>query len=192
MADGTVLPIIVTIEGKEPTGALMNSKAYSKSIEAKTLWIVHPETGRVLPWQGDPAYISLKMDNGCYFAQLPSGSSPVGYSLSNNDDDPERHDNTELNAEKDRDSMILYKLAHTISQRKKEMPEGSYTTHLFQKGLEKIRKKVGEEAIELILAESKEDIVYESADLIYHLLVLLEAADVPFHDLMVELERRDS
>lgn len=192
MADGTVLPIIVTIEGGDTTGALMNSKAFSKSVEAKILWIVHPETGRVLPWQGDPAYISLKEQNGCYYVQLPAGSSSIGYSLSNGEEDPERHDSTELNAERDRDSEILYKLANTIAQRKKDMPEGSYTTHLFQKGLEKIRKKVGEEAIELILAESKEDVVYESADLIYHLLVLLEAADVPFHDLMVELERRDS
>ena len=72
------------------------------------------------------------------------------------------------------------------------MPSGSYTTHLFEKSLDKIIKKVGEEAIELMLEESKEDIVYESADLIYHLLVMLEETGVEFHDLMVELERRDS
>lgn len=192
MADGTVLPLIVNIEGKGTVGALMNGKAYSKSVETKVLWIVHPETGRILPWEGDPAYSLLEKEAGFYRADLPAGSSEQGCVLNEKEDDVESHDNMELNSDRDRDSMILYKLADTISQRKKDMPAGSYTTHLFEKGLEKIKKKTGEEAIELILAESKEDVVYESADLIYHLLVLLEAAEVPFHDLMVELERRDS
>ncbi len=71
------------------------------------------------------------------------------------------------------------------------MPTGSYTTHLFEKGIGKIKKKMGEEAIELLLADSREDILYESADLVYHLLVLLEEAEIPFHDLLIELERRD-
>ncbi|MBN2657486.1 MAG: phosphoribosyl-ATP diphosphatase [Spirochaetales bacterium] len=170
----------------------MNRKAFSKSVETKILWIVHPETGRILPWEGDPVYLSLKEEKGFFAAELPAGSSDVACELSGEDVDPELHENTALNAEKESESRILYRLAETIARRKKEMPSGSYTTHLFEKGLEKIRKKVGEEAIELILAVSREDIVYESADLIYHLLVLLEAAGVEFHDLMAELERRDS
>jgi len=192
MADGTILPVVVDIEGGKRVGALMNRKAFSKSVETKVLWIVHPETERVLPWQGDPLYISLEEEDGFFRAQLPAGSSIQSCELTLSDEDPERHDNMSLNAQKEDNSAILYKLADTICRRRKEMPSGSYTTHLFEKGLEKIRKKVGEEAVELILAGSKEDIVYESADLIYHLLVLLEAAEVPFHDLMVELERRDS
>ncbi|MBB6482370.1 phosphoribosyl-ATP diphosphatase [Spirochaeta isovalerica] len=192
MADGTVLPVIVDIEGGIRAGALMNRKAFSKSIETKVLWIVHPETGRVLPWEGDPLYISLIENKGFFSAQLPEGSSPIACELTDGEEDPELHENTALDAEKEKESRILYSLAETIARRKKEMPSGSYTTHLFEKGLEKIRKKVGEEAIELILAVSREDIVYESADLIYHLLVLLEAAGVDFHDLMAELERRDS
>lgn len=191
MADGVNLPVIVKIEGASDAAALMNSKSYSKSVETKKLWIVHPETGRVLPWEGDPDYLSLEETDGFYRATLPSGSDKRGFELSGEGEDPEVHGNTALNTVKESDSMILYKLAETIKKRKKLMPPGSYTTHLFEKGLEKIKKKVGEEAIELILAESKEDVVYESADLIYHLLVLLEEAGVPFHDMMVELERRD-
>lgn len=192
MADGTILPLLVKIGEEIISGALMNSKSYSKSIESKILWIVHPETGRVLPWEGDPSYISLEKKGNFYEAVLTADSKPEGFVLHIEEDDPEQHESTSLNSAKDGESRILYKLAETIAQRHKEMPAGSYTTHLFEKGLEKIRKKVGEEAIELVLAQSNEDIVYESADLIYHLLVLLEAAEIPFHDLLVELERRDS
>ncbi|MBI9099372.1 MAG: phosphoribosyl-ATP diphosphatase [Spirochaetaceae bacterium] len=192
MADGTLLPIIIKIGGTETSAGLMNKKSFSKSIESKVLWVVHPETGRVLPWAGDPAYISLKDNGGFYSAELSAGSQVKGFSLNESGEDPESHENTQINALKEGDSNILYKLAETIRTRKEQMPAGSYTTHLFEKGLEKIKKKVGEEAIELILAVSKEDVIYESADLIYHLIVMLEEMGVDFHDLMVELERRDS
>ncbi len=192
MAEGVILPIIVNIEGSSDSAALMNQKAYSKSVETKKLWIVHPETERVIPWAGDPSFLSLKEESCFYSAELPLGSETTGFYLNNEKEDPELHEDIVLNSFKDYDSIILYKLAATIKKRKDEMPSGSYTTHLFEKGMEKIKKKTGEEAIELILAESKEDILYESADLIYHLLVLLEEAGVPFHDLMMELERRDN
>jgi phosphoribosyl-ATP pyrophosphohydrolase/phosphoribosyl-AMP cyclohydrolase len=192
MADGIVLPLIVNINGASTVAALMNKKSFSKSLESKKLWILHPETNRVLPWAGEPEYLSLEKKEGFYLAELPAGRENRGFDLKNNEEDVESHGNTLLNAVKEKDSNILYKLAQTIKKRKEEMPSGSYTTHLFEKGLEKIKKKVGEETIELILAESKEDVVYESADLIYHLIVMLEERGVEFHDLMVELERRDS
>lgn len=192
MADGIILPLIVTIEGAQISASLMNKKSYSKSIESKKLWVVHPETGRILPWAGDPMYISLTEESGVFRAVLPAGSEIQAVLLSDINEDVETHENIQLGAETGDTSNILYSLAATIKKRKEEMPIGSYTTHLFEKGLEKIKKKVGEEAIELILAESKEDVVYESADLIYHLIVLLEEAGVEFHDLMLELERRDS
>lgn len=72
---------------------------------------------------------------------------------------------------------ILDELAAVIKQRKKERPEGSYTTYLFDKGLDKILKKVGEETAEVIIAAknpNNDEIIYETSDLIYHLLVLLE------------------
>ncbi len=191
MADGIYLPLIVEIEGEAYSAGLMSRKAFSKSIESKVLWIVHPETERVIPWNEEPFFISLIETDGFYKVELPAGSSKKGYSLFNDAEDIEAHNATIINAEKKSDSLILYKLSETIKKRKRDMPSGSYTTHLFEKGMEKIKKKIGEEAIELILAESKEDIIYEAGDLIYHLLVMLEQAEVSFHDLMVELESRD-
>ncbi|MBI9104235.1 MAG: phosphoribosyl-ATP diphosphatase [Spirochaetales bacterium] len=88
-------------------------------------------------------------------------------------------------------SGILPRLAGVIAKRHEDMPEGSYTTHLFKSGADKIRKKLGEEAVEVILAREKKDVVYESADLIYHLLVLLESLDVPLNDVFKELESRE-
>lgn len=87
---------------------------------------------------------------------------------------------------------ILTLLEAIIKERREAMPEGSYTTHLFESGLDKIRKKTGEEAVELILAEGREEIAHESADLIYHLLVLLEAAGVPLRAVLEELQNRSS
>ncbi len=69
---------------------------------------------------------------------------------------------------------ILGALQGTIRRRRREMPEGSYTTHLFTEGAEKIRKKAGEEAIELLLARNADELAAEAADFIYHLMVLLE------------------
>lgn len=84
-------------------------------------------------------------------------------------------------------------LKEVICQRNQERPEGSYTTYLFEKGLDKILKKVGEECAEVIIAaknNSKEEISYEVADLFYHLLVMLEDQDVSLEDISLELESR--
>ena len=85
---------------------------------------------------------------------------------------------------------VLEGLIGVIQDRKKTLPEGSYTSYLFTSGTSKIRKKTGEEAVELILAEGKEEVSSEAADLIYHMLVLLEALEIPFDDVVRELENR--
>lgn len=84
-------------------------------------------------------------------------------------------------------------LTEVITKRNKERPEGAYTTYLFEKGIDKILKKVGEECAEVIIAaknNSAEEIRYESADLIYHLLVLLEDRGVSIQDIAQELNGR--
>lgn len=84
-------------------------------------------------------------------------------------------------------------LADVIRSRNVERPEGAYTTYLFTKGLDKILKKVGEESAEVIIAaknESAEEIKYETADLFYHLLVLLEERGVGLDEISRELLRR--
>ncbi len=85
---------------------------------------------------------------------------------------------------------ILKKLEAIIEKRKFERKEGSYTSKLFSLGRERIYKKFGEEAIEVLVADSKERIIEETADLLYHLLVLLSFNNVSLGEVMAELRRR--
>ncbi len=87
----------------------------------------------------------------------------------------------------------LEALMTLIEGRKTEKKEGSYTTYLFEKGLDKILKKVGEETTEVIIAakaEDKKETVYEIADLTYHLLVLMTEAGISIADIKSELASR--
>jgi phosphoribosyl-ATP pyrophosphohydrolase/phosphoribosyl-AMP cyclohydrolase len=96
-------------------------------------------------------------------------------------------------ADKPEPESILAQLETVIAERQQERPEGSYTTYLFDKGIDKILKKVGEEAAEVIIAaknEGQAELRYEAADLLYHLLVLLREKDLPFGDVLAELRER--
>ncbi|MBO5313598.1 MAG: bifunctional phosphoribosyl-AMP cyclohydrolase/phosphoribosyl-ATP diphosphatase HisIE [Clostridia bacterium] len=84
----------------------------------------------------------------------------------------------------------LYEL---LLQRKKELPQGSYTTYLFEKGIDKILKKVGEECTEVIIAgkaDDKKETVYEIADLAYHVMVLMVQMGITVEDIQKELASR--
>lgn len=90
-------------------------------------------------------------------------------------------------------ATILHDLYGVISDRKANPKEGSYTTYLFEKGQDKILKKVGEEATETVIASknlSKEELLYEMADLWYHCLVLLSFHNVAPSELLAELQKR--
>lgn len=90
-------------------------------------------------------------------------------------------------------STVLHDLYHVINDRKINPKEGSYTNYLFDKGQDKILKKVGEEAAETIIASKNNDkaeLVYEMADLWYHCLVLLANHDVSPSELLAELQKR--
>lgn len=89
--------------------------------------------------------------------------------------------------------MILSELEQTILSRKSADPESSWTAKLLAKGPEKCAEKFGEEAIEAIIAAAKDDrenLTYEAADVLYHLLVMLAARDVALEDVLSELARR--
>jgi len=92
------------------------------------------------------------------------------------------------------DSFEFLRLLETlIQERKRELPEKSYTTRLFREGIPKISQKVGEEAVETIIEAVKEDqerFKEESADLMYHLLVLATALNVTFDDIVDTLRKR--
>ncbi|WP_433707717.1 bifunctional phosphoribosyl-AMP cyclohydrolase/phosphoribosyl-ATP diphosphatase HisIE [Paenibacillus illinoisensis] len=88
---------------------------------------------------------------------------------------------------------VLAELESVIAQREVERPEGAYTTYLFDKGVDKILKKIGEEASETIIAAKNKDndeLRLEVSDLMYHLLVLLQERKLPLDDIMAELSRR--
>ena len=106
-------------------------------------------------------------EDSCFFNTLYEGEKPEKFSLSS-----------------------LYGL---IAQRKQTMPQGSYTTYLFDKGKEKILKKVGEECSEVVIAamkNSREETVYEAADLAYHMLVLLCEMGIEPGEVLSELQKR--
>lgn len=88
---------------------------------------------------------------------------------------------------------FLGTLQACIQQRHRDMPEGSYTTHLFTKGVNKIAQKVGEEAVETVIEAidgNKERFLYEAGDLVYHLMVLCEQMGFSIKDLEEELALR--
>lgn len=87
----------------------------------------------------------------------------------------------------------IYKLYELIRGRKINMTEGSYTTYLFNSGIDKILKKIGEESSEVIIGAkngSKEEIIYELADLFYHSLVLMVEKNITLNDMKDELSKR--
>ncbi len=88
---------------------------------------------------------------------------------------------------------IILELIKIIKERKKSSNENSYIVNLFSKGKVKIANKLGEEAIETIsafLSEGKEELLEESADLIFHFLIMLEKAEVSFDDVLQILKKR--
>ncbi|MBR0353262.1 MAG: bifunctional phosphoribosyl-AMP cyclohydrolase/phosphoribosyl-ATP diphosphatase HisIE [Oscillospiraceae bacterium] len=93
----------------------------------------------------------------------------------------------------EQNDFTLSGLMELIKGRKSEPKEGSYTSYLFEKGLDKILKKVGEETTEVIIAakaEDKKETVYEIADLVYHVLVLMTEAGISTEDVIRELSSR--
>lgn len=90
---------------------------------------------------------------------------------------------------------ILDQLQNVLAERKSTLPEDSYTSQLFQEGVDRIAKKIGEEAGEVIIAaknDDPEEMALESADLLFHLLLLLTDRQVPLDDVLAVLEKRHS
>lgn len=191
--------VLLDVEGRPLRGALSSEKAYKKSLESGTLWGVNPETGRVLPLEGVRRLAGIERDGmsvtaRVVLAEAGAGGAP-GPAPRAADRDAEA--GRKAGAGPGREppvaagvSGVLEALEEVIASRREEMKEGSYTTYLFEKGLEKIRKKTGEEAIELLLATDPKEVTSEAADLVYHLLVLLKALEIPLSAVLGELETR--
>ncbi len=93
----------------------------------------------------------------------------------------------------DKDLEFLRELEDLLYERKDEMPKGSYTTTMFRKGLDKIAQKVGEEAVETVIAsknKGKKETIEEASDLLFHLMLLLAQKQIPLHKVVKTLRKR--
>ena len=105
----------------------------------------------------------------------------------------EKNEGNERNEGNEEDLLFLKTLQNIIEKRRQEMPDGSYTTSLFNSGIGRIAQKVGEEAVETVIEAitgNEERLLYEASDLIYHLLVLLTCKGYRIEDLAAELKKR--
>ncbi len=192
--DGKTLPLVVCDErGNFLFLSATNGKGFAKSIERGALWTVHPDTDKLLPNDRENALLKIEEREDYYYAEISLvGGNPPPAAEKESGGKAEKCEELSprpVDAPK-ADPDILLVLAEIVAQRKRDLPEGSYTTHLFTSGIDKIRKKTGEEAVELILAREPGEIVYEAADLIYHLVVLLEAEGIGLDRVFGELEKR--
>jgi len=189
---GGLLPAIVqhAFDGRVLMQAYMNREALARSLETghvtfwsrsrEQLWTKGETSGNTLK----VAAVHADCDDDCLLIMaIPAG--------------PTCHRNTETcfdNATETRpDLAFLASLERLIAQRDRERPENSYTTRLFEAGTKRIAQKVGEEGVETALAATAGDtdeLVNESADLLYHLLVLLRASKLPLSDVIALLKKR--
>lgn len=195
-SDGLVPVVVQSVETKEVLMlAYMNKEALKLTIETKkatyysrsrkSLWIKGETSGHTqrvcgLYYDCDQDTLLLKVEQkgvACHTGNMSCFYREVF------EDDMKRN----------QDTGILDALYDIIKTRKANPVEGSYTTYLFTKGIDKILKKVGEETSEIIIGaknNSKEETVYEISDLVYHLLVLMVNQGIDPSDIKKELEKR--
>ena len=188
-----LIPAIVqdAFDGRVLMQAYMNRDALARSLDTgkATFW----SRSREELWtKGETSGNSLHLvaihadcDNDCLLIlAIPSG--------------PACHRNTDTCFDSDKNKVMpelafLAGLERLIARREAERPEGSYTTKLFEAGIKRIAQKVGEEGVETALAavvSDREELVNESADLLYHLLVLLRASGLGLSDVTTVLSSR--
>ncbi|MDD4636333.1 MAG: bifunctional phosphoribosyl-AMP cyclohydrolase/phosphoribosyl-ATP diphosphatase HisIE [Bacteroidales bacterium] len=188
---GGLIPAIIQddVTNKVLMLGFMNEEAYNKTVElgkvtfySRTkdrLWTKGEESGNFLN------VVSIKED--CDQDTLLIKVNPVG---------PVCHLGTDTcwGEKNDMEDILFLKyLQDFIERRYKEMPEGSYTTSLFQKGINRMAQKVGEEAVESVIEATngtEKGLIYEASDLIYHLIVLLTSKGLRIDDLARELKTR--
>lgn len=196
---GLVPAVIQDISSREVLMmAYMNKESLDKTLETKTTWFWSRSRGQL--WNkgetsghyqhvkslsydcdGDTLLIEVEQigvachtgEKTCFFNSiLQENKNEAGESI---------------------DIRILQKVYDTIKDRKENPKEGSYTNYLFEKGIDKILKKIGEENAEVIIAAKnpiKEELIYETSDLIYHLFVLLNEKEVSLEEIFEELNKR--
>lgn len=188
-ADG-LLPVIIqnVVTLKVLMLGYMNKEAFEKTVAERrvtffsrtrnTLWTKGETSGNFLE--------VVDMYADCDGDTLLIKAMPVG---------PTCHRGTEACFDTPAEDGFIRALSQLIAKRHAEMPENSYTTKLFIKGVKKIAQKVGEEAVESTIEAvdgNRDRFIYEASDLIYHLLVLLEQMNVTLPEIERELLQRHS
>ena len=166
----------------------MNEEAYNKTVESgkvtffsrtkNRLWTKGEESGNFLLVKS----ITPDCDNDTFLIKV----NPVGQVCHTGSD-------TCFNETNQDPIQFLKYLQDFIDKRFQEMPEGSYTTSLFKKGINRMAQKVGEEAVETVIEATngtEEGFLYEASDLVYHLIVLLSSKGYRLEDLSNELKKR--
>ncbi len=167
----------------------MNQEAYEKTLETKKvtfwsrsrncLWTKGETSGNFLN------LVDIKID--CDNDTLLVSAIPDGPTCHKGTDTCWGEDNSQ------NPLLFLTELQDFINRRHEEMPEGSYTTSLFKDGVNRMAQKLGEEALEAVIEAcngSKEKLVYEASDMIYHLIVLLTSKGLRIEDIAAELQKR--
>ena len=188
---GEILPAVIqdNTTNKVLMLGFMNKEAYDKTVSTglvtffsrtkNRLWTKGEESGNFLK------VVTIQPD--CDQDTLLIKVDPVG---------PVCHTGTDTcwgEENKAEDILFLKHLQDFIDKRKREMPQGSYTTTLFEDGLNRMAQKVGEEAIETVIeamAGNDERLLYEASDLVYHLIVLLSHKGYRIEDIARELKKR--
>jgi len=188
---GEILPAVIqdNTTNKVVMLGFMNKEAYDKTVSTglvtffsrtkNRLWTKGEESGNFLK------VVTIQPD--CDQDTLLIKVNPVG---------PVCHTGTDTcwgEENKAEDILFLKHLQDFIDKRKREMPQGSYTTTLFEDGLNRMAQKVGEEAIETVIeamAGNDERLLYEASDLVYHLIVLLSHKGYRIEDIARELKKR--
>jgi phosphoribosyl-ATP pyrophosphohydrolase/phosphoribosyl-AMP cyclohydrolase len=186
-ADG-LLPVIVqdATTLKVLMLGYMNREAYDKTVEEgrvtffsrtrNTLWTKGETSGHFL--------LVKEMYADCDSDTLLVKANPIG---------PTCHRGTVSCFDTPAEEGFIRHLQSVVQQRHRDMPEGSYTTKLFIKGVKKIAQKVGEEAVESVVEAvdgNRDRFIYEASDMIYHLLVLMEQMGCSIEDMERELALR--
>lgn len=200
--DGLVPAVVQDVQSKEVLMlAYMNEEALQRSLETKETWF-YSRSRQELWHKGATSghtqeIVDLRFD--CDADALIVRVKPAGpachtgsyscFSTSLLDEESQQ-----LRPFKEGERFaILNELESTIAQRETERPPGAYTTYLFEQGVDKILKKIGEEAAEVIIAAKNRDqdeLKWEAADLLYHLFVLLREQQLPLDDVLQVLAQR--
>ena len=198
-----LLPVIIqhALTKEVLTLAYMNKEALEKTYETNETWLW--SRSRQELWNKGATsgnrqkLISISADcdgDALLLKVLPAGPACHTGSYSCFSREDEAGEIAEGSSENNH-FFILKELEALIATRQKEMPVGAYTTYLFEKGIDKILKKVGEEAAEVLLAaknRNQDELRYEMADLFYHLLVLLREQNLPLEQVLLELQNRQN